>query len=231
MMQTRVPVAPSRPGATIAVRWLALAGVVGPLFFLLMLTMLGLLRPGYSAISQAGSDLGIGPNAWMLNISFFITGLLLIAFAFGFFVEMRQMLGKRRRVACLVLLILSGIGFITLGIFTEAPATVTLHWTLGLPLATLPPVVVYAIAGWQWRRVAGWRGYGWYSLLTVVGTVGSYFLTFAFFDPTSPWSSIHIGGLMERLFILVIFAWYVLIGWRLFLRAGSRQQANGKQHK
>ena len=134
-------------------------------------------------------------------------------------------------MACLILLILSGIGFITLGIFTEAPATVTLHWTLGLPLATLPPVVVYAIAGWQWRRVKEWRGHGWYSLLTVVGTVGSYFLTFAFFNPASPWSTIHIGGLMERLFILVIFAWYVIIGWRLFLRAGSRQQADGKQHR
>lgn len=210
---------PVRSRAQIAARWLALAGVVGPLFFLLMLTMLGLLRPGYSAISQAGSDLGVGPNAWMLNSSFFITGLLLIAFAIGFFVEMRQLLGKRRRVACLVLLILSGIGFITLGIFTEAPATVTLHWTLGLPLATLPPVVVYAIAGWQWQRVHGWRGYGWYSLLTVVGTVGSYLLTFAFFDPASPWSRIHIGGLMERFFILVIFAWYIVIGWRVFIRA------------
>ncbi|HEU5368901.1 MAG TPA: DUF998 domain-containing protein, partial [Ktedonobacterales bacterium] len=186
--------------------------------------------PGYSAISQAGSDLGVGPNAWMLNASFFITGLLLIAFALGFFVEMRQMLGKRRRVACLVLLILAGIGFITLGIFTEAPATVTLHWTLGLPLATLPPVVVYALAGWQWQRVPGWRGYGWYSLLTVVGTVGSYFLTFAFFNPASSWSTLHIGGLMERLFILVIFAWDIVIGWRVFLQAGARQQANGKQH-
>jgi hypothetical membrane protein len=224
-MQESTSVAEAGPMWNPVTRWLALAGVVGPILFLSVLTILGFLRPGYSQIRQAGSDLGIGPNAWILNLSFVITGLLLIAFAIGFFLLMRQVLGRGWRRTCLVLLILSGTGWIIAGIFTEAPATVTLHWALGVPLAFLSPLVVCFIVGRQWRRVSEWRGYGRYSLLTALGVVVFYLLTYAFFIPSSPLSGIHIGGLLERVLILVVLAWYVVIGWRLFVWVGSHQEA------
>jgi hypothetical membrane protein len=223
-MQENTSVAEAGPGWNPVIRWLALAGVVGPILFLSVLTILGFLRPGYSPIRQAGSDLGVGPNAWILNLSFVITGLLLIAFAIGFFLGMDQILTKGWRLTCLVLLVLSGVGFITAGIFTEAPATVTLHWTLAVPLTLLSPLVVCFIVGRQWRRVSGWRGYGRYSLLTALGVVAFYLLTYAFFIPSSPLSGAHIGGLLERVLILVVFAWYVVIGWRLFVWVGSQQR-------
>lgn len=40
---------------------LALAGVVGPPLFILVFTLAGWLRPGYSALRQEVSALGVGP--------------------------------------------------------------------------------------------------------------------------------------------------------------------------
>jgi hypothetical membrane protein len=217
--------ASSKPWRKQVIRWSALAGVVGPILFLAVLTILGFLRPGYSQISQAGSDLGIGPNAWILNLTFVINGLLLIAFAISFFLGMHHVFGRGLRLACLVLLLLSGMGWMAAGIFTEAPATVTLHWALGFPLAFALPIVVCIIVSRQWRRVSEWRGYGRYSLFTALGVVASIFLSYAFFIPGSPLSGIQVGGLIERFLILVVFAWYVVIGWRLFTSTQGREHA------
>lgn len=226
-MQEHLSFAPasSKPWRKQVIRWLALGGVVGPIPFLSVLTILGFLRPGYSQISQAGSDLGIGPNAWIQNLSFLITGLLLIAFAIGFFLGMDQILQKGWRLTCLVLLTLAGGGFIFAGIFTEAPATVMLHWVLGFLLAFLSPIVVCVIVGRQWRHVSEWRGYGRYSMFTALGVVAFILLSYAFFIPGSPLSGLQVGGLVERVLLLVVFVWYVIIGWRLFTLGRGREDA------
>ena len=151
--------------------------------------------------------------------------MLQLAFAIGFFLGMRQVIRKGWLLTCLVLLILSGVGSINSGIFTEAPATVTLHWTLGFLLVVLPLVMACAIAGWQWLRLSGWRGYAWYSLLTALGTVMCILLSFVFLAPRSPISGARIGGLMERVLGLVALAWYVVVGWRLFVLAGPHPAA------
>ena len=224
-MQENVTFASSKPWWKQAVRWLALAGVVGPILFVVVFTLAGFLRPGYSPVRQAVSDLGVGTNAWLQNTNFIIFGVLQLAFAIGFSMGMRQVIRKGWLLTCLVLLILSGVGSINSGIFTEAPATVTLHWTLGFLLVVPPLVMGCAIAGWQWRRVSGWRGYGWYSLLTALGTAVCILLSFAFLAPRSPVLGARIGGLMERVLGLVVLAWYVVVGWRLFVLAGSRRAA------
>ena len=171
MNQARIPSFPSLQQRNFTARWLALAGVVGPIVFVGAFTLAGFLRPGYSPIHQAISDLGVGTNAWLLDIDCVVFGVLLLAFAIGFFLGMCQVLADGWRLTCLILLILSGMGAINAGIFTEAPATVTVHWTLGFQLAVLPPVVVCGIVGWQWLRVSGWHGYGWYSLIAALVTL------------------------------------------------------------
>lgn len=222
-MQENVTFASSKPWWKQAVRWLALAGVVGPILFVVVFTLAGFLRPGYSPVRQAVSDLGIGMNAWLENTNVLVFGVLQLAFAFGFFLGMRQVIRKGWLLTCLVLLFLSGVGSINSGIFTEAPATVTLHWTLGFLLVVLPLVMACAIAGWRWLSLSGWRGYAWYSLLTALGTVMCILLSFVFLAPRSPISGARIGGLMERVLGLVVLAWYVVVGWRLFVLAGSRR--------
>ncbi|HEY7417455.1 MAG TPA: hypothetical protein VH593_19885, partial [Ktedonobacteraceae bacterium] len=142
-------------------------------------------------------------------------------------------LSKGGLVACLVLLILSSIGGINTALFPAASGTAGLHWTLGFLLALLPLVVVYTIVGWQWRRMSDWRGYGWYSLATAVGSVVLILLSFIILSPRSASGgpSSQIGGLVERVLVLVVFAWHVVVGWRLFALAGPLKPGNSSQER
>src|SRR6266702_4952688 len=65
-------------------KWSGLGVFVSSIAFLVLFTVLGLLRPDYSPVRQAISDLGVGPLDWVLNAGLIVTGALLVAFAFGF---------------------------------------------------------------------------------------------------------------------------------------------------
>jgi hypothetical protein len=67
------PAALSTPQAT---RWLALGAVVGPVLFDLAWLVLGLLRPGYSPVSQQVSVLAIGQGGVFMRVAFLLNGLL-----------------------------------------------------------------------------------------------------------------------------------------------------------
>jgi hypothetical protein len=74
--------------------------------------------------------------------------------------------------------------------------------------------------------VCQWRGYGWYSLLIalmlLVIILGVRFL---------PGAGLGVG-LFERAIFLVLFLWYVVIGWRLFVLGGSSKLEDSPQgHK
>lgn len=213
-----------------AARWLALAGVVGPILYGGIFTLAGLLRPGYSPVRQAVSALGVGTNAWLLNTGAIVFGALLFVFAVGFFLWMQQIIKKGMLVTCFVLLILSSIGAINTGIFPAASGTAGLHWTLGFLVGLLPLVIVYSIAGWQWRYTHGWRRYGWYSLATSLGTVVLTLLSFILLAPrrSSGGPVADIGGLIERALILLTFAWHIVIGWRLFALTGRHQHSGSR---
>ncbi len=121
MNQPRTSSVPSLQQRDLTARWLVLAGVVGPIVFVAVFTLAGFLRPGYSPIHQAISDLGVGPNRWLLDVSAMITGLLLMGFAVGFALSMQPVLSRGWRWLSAVLLALHGLDLAIAGIFTEAP--------------------------------------------------------------------------------------------------------------
>ena len=221
---------PSRQRWNLSARWLALAGVIGPILFELMFTIAGLLRPGYSPIRQAVSDLGVGPNAWIQNANFVVFGLLLIAFAIGFYRGMRSVISGGWLMACLVLLILSGAGMGGAGYFTvpdpnDPPELQVLQGILHMLCflaAFVSPAIALVIIGWRLRQDAKWRGYGRYSMITGLVALVLIALVFLFFAPGSPLSEVRIGGLVQRILALEVFAWHVVMGWRLFTLDGSR---------
>jgi len=228
LMQKHVPFASARSWRNQVARWFALAGVIGPIFYVVMFTLAGFLRPGYSPLRQSISTLGVGRNAWLLNTGAMVFGVLLLAFAIGFYLLMQQVIENKRLITCLVLLVLSSIGVINTGLFPAAPATVLLHWTLGFLLGLLPPVAVYAIVGWHWRHRSHWRGYGWYSLATVIASVVLMVLSFVLLAPRSAAGGplTPLGGLIERVLVVVVLAWHVVIGWRLFTLTDLHQRSD-----
>ena len=67
--------------------WPALAGIIGPIAFVITFTILGLVRDGYSPKAEQISDLGATGTdlAILQDINFIIAGLLILVLAVGMF--------------------------------------------------------------------------------------------------------------------------------------------------
>lgn len=202
---------------------LVLAGVVGPIVFVLVFTLDGWWSPGYSPLSQSVSSLGtMGTSAWIQNANFVVFGLLLIAFAIGFFHLMREVLGRERIWVSTLLFILSGAGLVNDGFFTQGDVTTPhglLH-ALGFLVIFASLITALLLVGWHLRTITIWRGWGWYSTITGLLTLGVLVLSAVLADP------LQMTGLFQRILVVIAFGWYVVMGCRLFAlaRAPARSQ-------
>jgi hypothetical membrane protein len=151
-MPENVPFSSSKQSWNQAARWLALiGGVVNPIAFVLVYTVAGILRPGYSPIHQQISDLGVGPNGSLLDTIGVLHGLLLIAFAVGFALSMRRVLNVGWRWSSAALLVLPGLMLVTAGIFTDAPSTVAIH-SLASIVGLVSTMSAFIVIGLGLRR-------------------------------------------------------------------------------
>jgi hypothetical membrane protein len=163
----------------------------------------------------------VGPNPWLLNGPMILMGLLLVAFAAGLFRS--HAVARSGRWLSAVLLALPGLGFISAGVFTEAPTTVTLHWVIGMPMLAVGSVVGFAVVGWKLRADRRWRRLSTYSMIAAPATLALIAIMFWVFTPGTALAPRRLGGLMERVLFIEILAWYVVFGWRLF---GSKEEAS-----
>jgi hypothetical membrane protein len=206
-------------------RPLLICGIVGPLQFTLVYLIEGATRPGYNAVQDAVSSLGLTRAGWVDSLSVTIGGILLIGFALGALYGLRPagyLWGP-------LLLLIAGLGMTVAGIFPTDPAQ-------GYPPGTPPgPAVgntlhgnVHALVGapatfggltascfvfaWGFRRDVEWRAWSPYALITALVIVAS----FAGFVV----SSFHSGpaGLFERIAFTSAFIWIIGLALRLLRR-------------
>lgn len=92
-------------------KWLAIAGIIAPILYIGLATILGLLEPGYSHRTMTMSILGgvEGIRGAIFNVGLILTGTLLIAFGFGLQQGINQ--GRGNKIG-LVLLAVAGVGLI-----------------------------------------------------------------------------------------------------------------------
>lgn len=193
-----------------------LAGIIAPILFIVVVTVDGALRPGYSPVWQMISDLGAqGANTWIQNANFMVTGLLLLVFALGFYPAFHQVMGRRSLLVSTLLLGIAGIGLINDGIFTEEGFNnplVSLHGVLhvvGFVVIFGSLIVAFFIIGRQLHKIPAWRAYGRYTTITAYATLVLFILI----------GPVPSHGLTNRLLIITAFAWYVVMGCRLFVLA------------
>lgn len=210
---------------SVRMRRLALAGVIGPVLSVVVFTVAGALRPGYSPMRQAISALGTGPGGGVLDTVGLLMGVGLILFAASFAMLMRSTLTAGVRWFATACFGLDGLGVATAAVFTDAPATVTLH-TVGSSLGTVSTLIAFVVVGIALRRNARWRRWGTYSLAAAAVALALVAAGYAFLMPRSPLHGIHVGGLLERADFTWHYAWYVAFGWRLF--RGTPEVSRGR---
>ena len=86
---------------------LAVAGIAGPLLFVVVIVRQSLLHPDYSQVKLPISALAAWPGGWVQIVNFVIFGLLMISFAIGLHLGMRP---SPAGVIGAALLVLSGWG-------------------------------------------------------------------------------------------------------------------------
>jgi hypothetical membrane protein len=220
LMRTRPAPAgasPVPPAAWTPARILAAVGAAGPLVFLAVATLAGLLDPGYNTRTQTVSELAVGPHGWIQTVNFYIFGASIVAFALALFRGLR-----RRSYAGALLLIVVGACVFASGLYPTdlkgAPVTSagTIHNQLFL-LAFLALMISYVFHAVALRREGSWRGYALYTALTAPATFSLMFVFVGFgSDPGDP---LYGGaGLIQRALIAVAFGWMTVIGRRLLAR-------------
>jgi len=198
------------------------AGAVGPQLFVVVLLIEGATRPGYSAWHTFGSLLSLGDQGWMQITQFLVCGVLVLGFAIG----LRQVFHSGKgSVRGPVLLGLFGLLLIIAGTFVTDPgqgypvgvaplANPTghgiIHALSGLAIFIVVPIAAFVMI----RRFAGdptWRGWVFYSLLTGLIMLLSFFLS------QLPGAS-ALAGLLQRVGIIAGWVWVSLFALALFAR-------------
>ena len=196
----------------------SLFGVIAPLFYIVPTIVGGLLRPGYSHLSNSVSDLlaSGAPNRINLMIPFTVYPILLSVFGFGLFAVLRSKPAPLSSQTGLIGFILIGasmgiLGILTMTVFPQDPhgSPMTTPGLLHLILVGIQAISAMAailLIGF-WFRTNGFSGYFMYSIvsfavLLVTGIISMIGVT----------QGSQLIGLFERLNVGAIVQWLVVIG-------------------
>lgn len=187
---------------------LFIAGIVGPVFYFLLLIILGLLWDGYNPIFQSMSEIGsvVSPYKDIMNyLGFSLLGILITLFSVGVLREFGR--GILEYLAFFLILI-AGIFMFAVGFFPcDAgciDVTQTGRWhsitstvpSIALPLAAMLLATVFAKRwGKKWGHISFWLGV----LSMASGPV-------MFIPASAPYL-----GLVQRIGIGLSLLWMVLI--------------------
>jgi len=196
----------------------AWAGIIGPVLFVTIFTIEGLIRPGYSTLKMYVSALSLGPRGWTQIANFLVFGMLLFAFTRGVAAEFQN--GKASRGGLVLLTIIAACYFIS-GPFVMDPTgtpmnltTVhgTIHGIAGAIVFVLMPVSCFVYLR-RFRIDPKWRSMWWWTLLLgTVSAAGSVLLTLFTKFPDLQNMLINWLGLIQRTAIIPFMVWVFIFG-------------------
>ncbi|HJT56066.1 MAG TPA: DUF998 domain-containing protein [Ktedonobacteraceae bacterium] len=193
---------------------LALVTIVGIALYIIIDVIAQLLPPHYNPITQAESDLAVGPYGYLMTINFVIRGVLSLALLIGF---MKNTSASERSQAGLVLLGIWAVGAFLLALFpTDIPGSghATLHGRIHLLVAFIAFVSVAIgelLLSLRFSMDERWR-----SMRTPALTIASLTLIALVLPFAGPFIGLgSIGGVLERLFLGLALLWILLVALRL----------------
>ena len=193
---------------------LAVAGIIGPVLFITLVILQGVLQPDYSHIGMPISDLAAWPAGWIQNLNFFIAAALTAVFVVGVHHAIQP---TRFGLAGILLLLASSAGLAVAGLFpwirlngvpTEtAPHVAGAILTFGGASTGLMILSRRMAADPEWRSLAGYVLASGIVMLILFILVGGFALEAG--TPFHPWV-----GLLQRILVVVWFAAMVAIAVR-----------------
>jgi hypothetical membrane protein len=204
----------------------ALAGIIGPVWFTTLVVVQGFLQPDYSHVRLPISALAAWPTGWIQSLNFYVAGALTIVFAWALH---RAVQPTRRGAAGIASLMTGGVGVMLAGLFP---------WRMvdGVPTETPPHVVgaVMAFAGTglgiivvarrlradrHWHDLAAYTTWTGIAVLLLFVAVG--FFAIADGTPLHPWA-----GLLQRILCAIWFGWMIAVAIRLRAISGAASRSN-----
>jgi hypothetical protein len=234
-------------GSGLKRRLLACGAIGPPLFVAVFLVESVVHPPGYDPLRHTVSAFVLGDFGWVQRANFLVTGGLLLAFAFGLRPALRgHGYGGGRVVPALIGLF--GIGLIGSALFAADPVSAgatasapyppgtpvvadrTLHGVLhdlfGTPVFLGLPIACSVMA-YRFAR-AGRKGWASYSIGTVAAYLTCFVLTsMALAQP--PALLPPVGGLLQRLTIVIGWAWLTALAFHLLGPARQAAAATSAQ--
>lgn len=155
------------------IRLLLTIGAVGPIYYIALTSVLGMLWVGYDPIRQTQSELGAvdSPYRLLMNAGGFMAiGLSILAFSVGYYLVLRRTPAKTLATG---LMIVAGVGIVAVGFFPCDPGCIDVTPTgrmhsllsapgaIGLPAAALLSAMVFhgdARLGKAWQVWSFWLG-------------------------------------------------------------------------
>jgi hypothetical membrane protein len=189
-------------------RLLALCGIVAPILFTILVIIESLLRPGYSQTFNFISDLGVGPNAILQNVNFFIFGILTIGLALGLWMSLAK--NGLALKAGIGLVVIFALGIILAGFFPEDYGTGKIH-TVVSSLAFVSIIVALPLIWWGLRKEEK-TVWGRYSIYTLASGLVALALLFVFNAAMGG----DYQGLAQRAFLAVPWIWVEVTGLKLY---------------
>ena len=191
-----------------------LAGIVGPVWFAVLVVIQGMLQPDYSHVRMPISALTAYDTGWIQVLNFWVTGALTATFALSLH---RVVAPTRRGLNGVALLVLSGVGIILSGVFpwimvNGAPTETSAHVVGAVTtfVSTGLGFIVFSrrlAADPEWQPLAG------YTLATGIVVLVLFVLLggFAIADgtPLHAWA-----GLLQRVLCTVWFACMIALAGR-----------------
>lgn len=191
--------------------------LVGVFLYLILDIIAQLLPPHYSPITQAESDLAVGPFGYVMTLNFLNRGLLSLEFMFALLGTARLAGGhaSKRLRGGLVLFGVWSVGALLLAAFpTDVPATpVSWHGAVHLIVA------IFAFLGGGFGALiisARMSGIGRLDGARKVALPLAVLCTIlCIFELAAPFSTprlvLHYGGLLERLFLGSVLVWVAYV--------------------
>jgi uncharacterized protein DUF998 len=199
---------------------LMLCGISAAIIYVGTVILGGLLRPGYSHISMAISELVAdgAPNRSLLSSLFLLYNALLTVFGIGLFLKVNNQPGRKLSglVGSLALILVGLAGILMELVFAQEPGgtattfTGIMHFVMA-GVASLGTMVAVLGIGLWFRNIPELKSYVLYSIISVA-------IIFVSGGSSVPAMANHsaVFGLIERITIGTFILWMFMIGLKMF---------------